>query len=260
MQAHKSSYWLFPKINDWEAFTIRVELICQLILESVKGVHPKRHVVSVDEKTSIQALQRHEGIAPKSKGLIRRREVNYIRHGTTCLMAAIAVGEGNIVNSRLHPTRTEEDFLEFIKQTVSCLPAGDEVVFMADQLNTHLSQSLVKWIAEQIGCKDDLGKVKSKGILKDQKNRKAFLENPQHRIRFVFTPTHCSWLNPIENWFGKLQRHAITNGNFSSVNELVSKIEAYINYYNQCLVKPLNWKFKGFDKTKMIKNYKCSNT
>ena len=74
------------------------------------------------------------------------------------------------------------------------------------------------------------------------------MKKQDHRIQFVFTPKHCSWLNPIENWFAKLQRHVIKNGNFSSVKELQGKINAYVQFYNQCLAKPLNWKFKGFSK------------
>ena len=92
------------------------------------------------------------------------------------------------------------------------------------------------------------------------KTRQAFLEDETHRVRFVFTPKHCSWLNPIENWFAKLQKHTIKNGNFSSVKELEGKIEQYIEYYNKCLTKPLNWKFKGFSKDKPLANFKVSRT
>ena len=124
---------------------------------------------------------------------------------------------------------------------------------------THQSESLVVWIAEQIGFKDELGKKGSRGILKNMQTRQSFLENPQHRIQFVFTPKHCSWLNPIENWFAKLQRHVITYGNFSSVKELENKIEAYIGFYNRHLIKPLKWKFKGFIKAQQLK-FKLSKT
>ena len=68
------------------------------------------------------------------------------------------------------------------------------------------------------------------------------------------------WLNPIENWFAKLQRHVVTNGNFSSVKELENKIKEYIDFYNSCLFKPLNWKFKGFSKDRPLLNYKVSKT
>lgn len=119
------------------------------------------------------------------------------------------------------------------------------------------SAALVRWIARQIDFKGDLGTKRYKGILKSMKTRKAFLENEARRIRFVYTPKHCSWLNPIENWFAKLQRHVIRNGNFFSVNALESKIESYISFYNRCLVKPLKWKFKGFIKAKELKNLNC---
>jgi transposase len=211
----------------------------------------------VDEKTSIQALERRQGLAPQSKGRRRRKEFEYTRHGTICLMAAVDVGEGTIVNHKLHPTRTEEDFAGFIQNCVATFPSEDEVVILADQLNTHKSESLVRWIAQQIGFQADLGKKGLRGILKNQESRRTFLENPEHRIRFAFTPKHCSWLNPVENWFAKFQRHVITNGNFSSVKELCGKIENYIKYYNRCLVKPFNWKFKGFTKDKPLQNINC---
>jgi transposase len=211
-------------------------------------------VVSIDEKTGIQALERIEGIAPKSKGAHRRREFEYVRHGTTSLMAAIGVGKGELVNHRIHPTRNEKDFVTFMESTVAKFPEGDQIVIMADQLNIHKSELLVKWVAEQIDFKDDLGTKGHKGILKSMESRQAFLEDESHRIRFVYTPKHCSWLNPIENWFAKLQRHVITNGNFSSIEALENKIENYISFFNLCLVKPLKWKFKGFIKAKELKN------
>ena len=229
---------------------MRVALICQLILAAIKQEHPKSHLVSVDEKTGIQALKRiHEGQVMKAS-YTRRIEYEYQRKGTTCLMAAIDVGKGRLTHHRLHPSRTEEDFLLFIQQTVEHYPQEDEVIIMADQLNTHLSASLVEWIAKQVGFQGELGKKNHRGILKNKESRKAFLEESSHRIRFVYTPKHCSWLNPIENWFAKLQRHVITHGNFESVENLCDKITRYIDFYNQCLAKPFHWKFKGFNENK----------
>lgn len=175
-------------------------------------------------------------------------------HGTTSLMAAVNVAKGDIVNHRLGPSRKEEDFLAFIQATVDKYPKQDEVIVFADQLNTHMSVSLVEWVAAQIDFKAELGTKAYKGILKNMKTRKAFLEDESHRIRFVYMPKHCSWLNPIENWFSKLQRHVISNGNFSSVDGLESKIDSYISFFNRCLLKPLKWKFKGFIKAKELKN------
>jgi transposase len=131
----------------------------------------------------------------------------------------------------------------------------DKVVFLSDQLNTHLSETLVRFVAEDGGyVKEDLGIKGESGILKDMQTRRDFLESEYNRVRFIFTPKHCSWLNPIENWFAKLQRHTIKNGNFLSVRELEDKIRSYIIFYNDRLAKALKWKFKGFHKGKKLFN------
>lgn len=231
-----------------------------MILEAIRGQYPTRHLISVDEKTGIQALERIAPDQPLRAGQPRRLEYEYERHGTTCLMAATDLAKGNIMHYRLHPTRTESDFLLFVKGIAARLPQDEEIVLLADQLNTHLSASLVEWIAQQIDFQDDLGKKNYRGILKNQPSRKSFLENPEHRIRFVYTPKHCSWMNPIENWFGKLQRHVIRYGNFPSIHELEDNIEDYIAYYNRCLAKPVNWKFEGFGKSTEITGNNCVKT
>ncbi len=162
----------------------------------------------------------------------------------------------------LNPTRTEADFHQFIEQTALCILKHEldaQIIFIADQLNTHLSESLVIWAAKVNNYKKNLGEKGRSGILKNMQTRRAFLEKQSHRIRFVFTPKHCSWLNPIENWFAKLQKHVIANGNFCSTDDLNQKIEKYIRFYNACLVKPLNWKFKGFTKQCQLFNFKPSN-
>jgi len=188
------------------------------------------------------------------KGRNKRQEYEYKRNGTTTLIAVQDVSNGKIIEAHLGPTRNEQDFLKFCQRVEASFPEEDEIIFMADQLNTHKSASSVEWIAQKIGFKDCLGKKEQKGILKNMESRQAFLEDKTHRIRFVYTPKHCSWLNPIENWFAKLQRHVITGGVFSSVEELQGKIRDYIKYYNQCLLKPLKWKFKGFTKGKILEN------
>jgi hypothetical protein len=232
---------MFPVIDDWEAFKQRVELICGLILDGISG---KTHLVSTDEKTGIQALER---TIVYSKGN-QRTEYEYRRNGTICLLAAFDVGKGVMMDHLLRDTRKEPDYLELVQSLVSKYPAQDEVVILADQLNTHMSASLVEWIAGEIGFEGELGKKRGKGILKSMKSRKEFLEDTSHRIRFVYTPKHCSWLNPVENWFAKLQKQVINRGSFASVEQLCHKIEAYIDYYNTALVKPLKWKFNGFTK------------
>ncbi len=248
---------MFPNIEDWPAFKERVELICGLILTAVAGTAPHRHVISVDEKTGIQALER-TATSPVKPGKIQRHEYEYIRHGTTSLTAGINVATGLMESHRLYPTRTEKDFVKFMDQTCASIPKEDRVVLLLDQLNTHKSESLVCWVAKQIGFDGELGRKGYNGILKNQRTRMEFLENPQHRIQFVYTPKHCSWLNPIENWFGKLQRHVIKHGNFNSIKNLELKIEKYIKFYNKFLSKPYKWKFTGFIKAENLDSMKLS--
>ena len=236
---------------------VRVALICELILGAIRRQYPNRHVISVDEKTGIQAIERYVDTACLSKGGHQRKEYEYIRHGTTTLMGAKNVENGQLINHHLGPCRDEEHYADFVKQTVWRLPEMDKVIIFADQLNTHVSETLVRWIAEEEQFDTPLGIKGQHGILKNMESRKAFLERAEHRIQFVFTPKHCSWINPIENWFAKLQRHVISNGNFSSVNELQRNIETYIAFYNDCRAKPLKWKFKGFNKAKKLHNLNC---
>jgi transposase len=245
-----------------------VALVCQLILSAIKEAADteKREfptfLLSIDEKTGVQALERLEQIAPLSKGKHTRREFEYTRHGTTTLIAALNVGTGQLQNYLLNPTRTELDYYQFIDQTAQQILDKEpkaHIIFLADQLNTHLSESLVVWAAKVNNMDTELGIKGKNGILKSMKTRMAFLENQKHPIRFTFTPKHCSWLNPIENWFAKLQKHVITNGNFTSREDLNLKIEKYIVFYNNTLIKPLKWKFKGFIKAQMLHNFKPSN-
>ena len=243
-------------------------LICQLILSAIheasEATKPENTTIllSIDEKTGIQALEHFEQTAPISKGGQTRREFEYTRHGTTTLIAALNVGTGQLHNHLLNPTRTEADYAQFIAQTgqqiLDTTPKA-RIIFLADQLNTHVSESLVIWAAKVNKIDDDLGVKGKTGILKSQATRRAFLEQEDHQVRFVFTPKHCSWLNPIENWFAKLQRHVVTNGNFSSIQDLNHKIEKYILFYNKTLIRPLKWKFNGFIKAQTLANFKLSS-
>jgi transposase len=213
--------------------------------------HNGHHLFSVDEKTGIQAKEMKER-NPQKSGQLRRMEFEYKRHGTTCLTGAVNVSTGKMECYQIQSTRKEEDFVKFIDKLCQGIPKTDKVTILLDQLNTHKSESLVKWVAQQIEYAGDLGKKKFKGILKNQQSRMIFLETQDHRIRFVYTPKHCSWLNPIENWFGKLQRQRLRHASFSSVKELESALIDYIHFSNEWFAKPYKWKFKGFLKNKKL--------
>jgi hypothetical protein len=185
---------------------------------------------------------------PMSQGKSELREYNYNRHGTIDLFGNKNVATGEIVAPMLHPTRTEEDFAINIENVISTDPQAGWV-FLLDNLNTHVSETLVLLVAFYCHISfDRLGKKGKYGILKDMKSRRKFLEDESHRIRFVYTPKHCSWLNQIENWFSGLTCRILRRGNFPSLDDLKTKILQYIEYYNAS-PKPVNWKYDPSLKT-----------
>jgi len=109
-------------------------------------------------------------------------------------------------------------------------PASTKWEIIADNLNTHLSESIVRLVAENSGINEDRGLKGKSDVLHSMKTREAFLRNPAHRITFHFTPRHASWLNQIEIWFSILAKKVIRRGNFRSTRDLKRKIEAFIIY------------------------------
>jgi putative transposase len=188
----------------------------------------------------MQALERENPTMPMTKGNCEKREFNYERHGTQVLIANLEIATGQCIAPTIGDTRTEVDFAQHIEQTI----ATDEQSnwwFIVDQLNTHKSETLVKLVAQKIGDTQDLGVKGKNGILKNMNTRMKYLENKEHRIRFIFTPKHCSWLNLVECFFSSFARRVIHRGNFTSTTDLKNKIIAYIQYYNQHLAKKFNW-------------------
>ena len=163
-------------------------------------------------------------------------EFKYKRHGTQALIPSFEVGTGKIIAHHIGATRTSEDFVSLIEDTVN-IDLKASWIFVADQLNTHKSDELVQLMAEKLNINDYLG-VKGKcGILKNLETRELFLSDKSHRIHFVYTPKHCSWMNQIEIWFGILTRKILRYGSFKSIDKLRERIENSIEYYNRTMAK-----------------------
>jgi hypothetical protein len=201
-------------------------------------------VVSTDEKTGIQALERCAETKPMQPGLVERQEFEYERHGTQALIANFEVATGAVLAPSIGPTRTEADFATHIAQTVATDPDA-KWTFIVDQLNIHQSESLVRLVADLCDLPDELGTKGVRGILQSMATRAAFLQDERHRIRFVYLPKHTSWLNQVEIWFSILVRRVLKRGNFTSTEALRSRILAFIDYFNQTAAKPFKWTYKG---------------
>lgn len=209
-------------------------------------------VYSVDEKMGIGAREHINEKQPMKSGKVERVDPEYIRHGVTGIIASFEVVTGKIIAPMVQPSRTEVDFVSHIERVIR-MNDGKKHIFILDNLNTHLSESLVRLVAEYEGldiC--DLGVKGKSGILKNKTSRKKFLRNKDHLIQFVYTPKHCSWLNQIECWFSIITRRLLNKrSSFKSISELDRKIRNFIDYYNEFLSKPFNWnnsgKFLRFD-------------
>jgi hypothetical protein len=232
------------KVEDEVLFRQDVRNVCKLYHQAQELHESGVHVVSVDEKTGIQALERIHPDHGMSKGKPELHEFEYTRHGTQTLIANFEVATGKVICPTLGDTRTEEDFVNHIRATVSTDPDA-KWVFIADQLNTHKSASLVTCVAELCDIQTELGEKGKFGILENMASRAAFLQDHEHRIRLVYTPKHCSWLNQIEIWFGILSRRLLKRGSFTSTEALNQRILAFIEFFNETLAKPFRWTYIG---------------
>ena len=165
-------------------------------------------VLSIDEKTQVQALDRTQPLLPIDFGVTEKRTHDYVRHGTTNLFAALNVGSGEVYGE-CRPTRDGAHFLAFLKAAVKPHPGKDMHVIL-DNLSTHTTPDVRQWLAE----------------------------NPH--VSFHFTPVGSSWINQIETWFGIITRQSIRRGTFTSVKALINRIRDYIDHWNTD-AEPFAW-------------------
>jgi transposase len=193
------------KVSKDPEFSAKVADIVGLYLDPPTGAV----VLSVDEKTQVQALQRSQPLLPLAFGKTEKRTHDYVRHGTTNLFAALDTLTGKVVGRCFGRKRTGE-FLKFMNQVVKGYPDGQEVHVVLDNLSTHNNDDVAAWLRRH------------------------------PNVHFHFTPKGSSWINQIETWFGIITRRAIRRGSFRSLAELIKRIDTYITHWNEDTA-PFEW-------------------
>ncbi len=240
IKPHQTRYWLNGKPD--EKKDERIKEICEVYHNA--GKNTDELTTSMDEITGVQALERAAPDLPMRPGKPVAREFEYIRHGTQTLTAGINVATGTVQGLCLD-TRTEVDFVNSVKHIISGNPGFSVYHFVVDQLNTHKSESLVRFVTDFCGIEIGLGEKGKSGILKSMETREQYLNTPDKGIIFHYTPKHASWMNQIEIWFGILVKKVIKRGNFTSKANLKEKILKFIDYFNETLAKPFKWTYQG---------------
>jgi putative transposase len=166
-------------------------------------LHPPDHalVLCVDEKSQIQALNRTQPVLPMGLGYVEGVTHDYVRHGTTTLFAALDIANGKVFTA-CKPRHRHQEFLSFLRHLDQNIPAAYEVHLIVDNYATHKHPKVRTWLAQR----------------------------PRYQMHY--TPTYSSWLNQVERWFGIITQRAIRRGSFTSVHDLVEKIDAFVQRYN----------------------------
>ena len=206
--------WRDYGVQPWRSETFKFSTDPQLVAKvtDVVGLYlapPENAIVlSIDEKSQIQALDRTQKMLPMQPGSPERRTHDYVRHGTSTLFAALEIATGK-VTAACKPRHRHQEFLAFLKQVARAYPADVdehgrpiELHLIMDNYATHKRVEIRDWLAA----------------------------NP--RIHVHFTPTSGRWMNMVEIWFGIIERQAIRRGSFTSVTDLIAKIRAFINGWN----------------------------
>lgn len=211
IKPHRVKHWCH---SDDPQFQERMRAIVRLYVDRPSG----QPVLCIDEKTGMQVLSRAHPLKPAIPGRSGRVDFEYARHGTRCLFGCFNIASGKVL-ARCTETRKRTDFFEFMDE-VAAVYRQRRVHIVLDNLNTHKNTSQGDFVSSW---------------------------NLRHGNRFVFhyTPTHGSWLNQIELWFGILSRRVLRYGSFETPDELEQAITAFTEYWNRVEAHPFRWTCEG---------------
>jgi transposase len=235
LQPHRSVYWLNSHDPDFDA---KAGTICQLYVRSPVLSQQGELVICTDEKCGMQILQRKYPTQLVRPGQPEKREHEYIRHGTRALIASFVVSTGEVVWD-VGPTRTSADFARHLRHVANQFRDWARMTWVVDNLNTHWSLETCQVLAALNRLPFQPKRLKT-GL-----QRRTFLNDPDHRYRFVFTPKHGSWLNQVELWFSVLARRFLKRGDFASATEFEHRLTAYLEAYNAREKHPYRWTYTG---------------
>ncbi len=206
VRPHKVRGWL--NRADDPSFWARAGAVCRLYLSPPPGTV----LVSIDEKTGIQAKSRKHPEVPARPGRDARREFEYVRHGTVSILAAMNVATGQIIAERIDRTDSAT-FTGFLAMLCQMIPPHQRIHLIMDNGSSHTSAATRAWLAAR------------------------------PRLAVTYTPKHASWLNMVEQWFGVLARRLLRRGDFTSCDDLEAKITAFTIRHNKN-ARPYQW---GYD-------------
>lgn len=235
LKPHRSVYWLNSHDPEFDA---KAKQICELYVKAPQMYEQGRLLICTDEKTGMQILERKHPTLPAEPGKPERREPEYIRHGTRALIASFIVPTGQ-VEWNLGVTRTSQDFAAHLRHVAEQHADKTRFDWVLDNLNTHWSLDVCKTIAEL----SDVPFI-SKDLATGPQ-RIAFLNDPEHKHTFHFTPKHGSWLNQVELWFSVLERRFLRRGDFRSPEEFTERLGKFLNDYNANYAHPYCWTYTG---------------
>lgn len=235
LKPHRVRYWL--KITDPD-FDVRMRDVTATYLQAQEWAKAGVPVFCLDEKTSMQALQRMTADIPVKPGKPARRDHRYRRCGTTTLLGALQVATGKVWGY-FTPDRPAPVFAQFVRRLCESVPSAPKIHLVMDQVSTHWHLDVCRVVAALSNVRFRPSKLQTGA------ERKTFLGDPSKRVVVHFTPVRASWLDQIEIWFSLLGRKVLNRASFSSVLELQQRVVEFVDYYNRFLARPYRWTYTG---------------